>query len=208
LDLAPAVLDQLFRFSSLLLHWNRSINLTRICSPTAIASRHIVDSLSVVPHLGPGWTLLDVGSGAGFPGIPVAVARPDLKVTLLEASRKKTAFLRSACRDLGLASCRVVLGRSDDLQLAAMIGEMDAAVSRAAMPPAEWLASGARMVKPGGMVVAMAAGRAPLPPPGLPSPLPRAGNHDKISELHEIRAIEYAIPSGECRHLLVVTRPG
>src|SRR5216683_2981492 len=81
LRLSPEQLQRLGRHVDLLLKWNRSINLTSITDPDEVVEKHVLDSLAVVPVL-PSGSLLDAGSGAGFPGIPAAIARPDLEVVL------------------------------------------------------------------------------------------------------------------------------
>ena len=93
--------ERLYRHQELLVKWNKKINLTTVTSMEAAARRHYVESLFVVNHLpAEPLSLLDLGSGAGFPGIPIAVARPDVRVTLAEATQRKAAFLKEATRDL------------------------------------------------------------------------------------------------------------
>jgi 16S rRNA (guanine527-N7)-methyltransferase len=103
------------RHLRLLLQWNRHINLTRITDPHAMVIGHLLDSLlpgGILPERGPA---LDIGSGAGFPGIPLKVIKPDLQMTLLEATRKKVSFLRVLLADLALAQISAVQGRWEDL---------------------------------------------------------------------------------------------
>lgn len=113
LDLAPETVDTLIEFLSLLEKWNRVYNLTAIREQEKWVTYHLLDSLAVVAHL-PQGRLLDVGSGGGFPGIPVAVAQPQRKVTLLDSNQKKGAFLRQAVAELGLSNARVAVERAED----------------------------------------------------------------------------------------------
>src|SRR3979409_337267 len=83
------------RHVDLLLKWNKSINLTAITDPDEVVEKHVLDSLALAPVL-PSGSLLDVGTGAGFPGIPVAIARPELEVVLVDSVQKKVAFLKNA----------------------------------------------------------------------------------------------------------------
>lgn len=115
LELSAGQVSGLEQHYRLLRHWNRRINLTAITDPQQIAERHFGESLWVAKRIGPGaGTVVDVGSGAGFPGIPIAVWNPALTVTLVESVAKKVAFLKETSR--GLANVRVFHGRLEDLQ--------------------------------------------------------------------------------------------
>jgi len=103
LDVPPAILPQLSAYLDLLLKWNARTNLTAIREPEEIVRRHFGESLFAAAHLEPCETLLDLGSGAGFPGLPIALLRPEIRVTLAESQGKKAAFLREAARTLGLS---------------------------------------------------------------------------------------------------------
>jgi 16S rRNA (guanine527-N7)-methyltransferase len=110
----PGVCGQLAVYLELLLKWNSRTNLTAIREPVEIVHRHFGESLLVGANLGKSRTLLDFGSGAGFPGVPVQLMRPDLQVTLAESQGKKAAFLREAVRVLGLQS-EVWAGRVESM---------------------------------------------------------------------------------------------
>jgi len=114
LELPARAREQLTKYVALLAKWNRTYNLTAIRDPLAMVSHHLLDSLVVLPHLPMPLTeprLADAGSGAGLPGIPLAVARPDWRVTLAESNQKKAAFLRQAMIELELANVEVHEGR-------------------------------------------------------------------------------------------------
>lgn len=100
----PAIYDKLFIYHELIMKWNARINLTAIRTPEEIVRRHFGESLFVGVHLGTCGTLLDFGSGAGFPGVPIQLMRPDVQVTLAESHGKKAAFLHEVVRSLGLQS--------------------------------------------------------------------------------------------------------
>ena len=101
----PSLYAQLSDYLDLLLKWNARTNLTAIRDPEEIVRRHFGESLFAAHHLDPAaMTLLDLGSGAGFPGLPIALLRPEITVTLAESQNKKAAFLREAVRTLGLAA--------------------------------------------------------------------------------------------------------
>lgn len=103
LPVASSLAEQLSTYLTLLLKWNTRTNLTAIRKPREIVLRHFADSLFCAQHVSPGTqTLLDFGSGAGFPGIPIALSRPDIQVTLAESQSRKAAFLRESVRALSL----------------------------------------------------------------------------------------------------------
>lgn len=158
--LADAQVATFARYLDLLLKWNRRIKLTSVVEPTGIVEKHFIDSLAVVGELGDAKALVDVGSGAGFPGVPVAIARPSLRVTLVESIHKKAAFLEAARRELALANVEVFVGRMEELIRRER--RFDVAVSRATLPPADWLREGGALVLPGGRLIAMVVPGDPL----------------------------------------------
>lgn len=114
-QLSAGAAAQLDAFLALLLQWNARINLTAVRNPEMIVRRHFAESLFAAEHIPAGVaTLLDFGSGAGFPGIPIAIARPEINVTLAESQNKKAAFLREAVRTLGLRA-EVWAGRVEQM---------------------------------------------------------------------------------------------
>jgi len=108
--LLPAQVGALLDYLELLRQWNRTYNLTAVTDPAEMVVRHLLDSLSVRPFIGAG-RLLDAGTGAGLPGVPLAIACPDLAVTLLDANGKKFRFLRHVRRTLGLGNVTPVQAR-------------------------------------------------------------------------------------------------
>lgn len=101
IDLPEATQQQLLAFRDLLLKWNKTYNLTALRDPEQAISHHLLDSLAILPHVGDG-ALLDVGSGGGLPGIPLAIARPQLAVSMVDTVQKKATFLQQAVIQLGL----------------------------------------------------------------------------------------------------------
>ena len=180
-ELPGGARDKLLQYVALLEKWNRTFNLTAIRDPLEMVSLHLLDSLVVVPHLplsARAATLADVGSGAGLPGIPLAIARPDWQVTLNDSNTKKTAFLRQAVIELCLANVRVHEGRAQDWHPAPRFA---AAISRAFAELSEFVAACRHLVAPGGVLAAM-KGAAPEPSDAwrviaLEVPLLRAERH-------------------------------
>tara|TARA_R110002049_G_scaffold21461_4_gene78597 strand:+ start:942 stop:1568 length:627 start_codon:yes stop_codon:yes gene_type:complete len=116
LDLTELQINQLLTYVQLLDKWNKVYNLTSVRDPQEMISRHILDSLAVLPYLS-GTSMLDVGTGAGLPGIPVAIANPSMAVTLLDSNSKKTRFLQQAKSELGLSNITVVHARVEQAKL-------------------------------------------------------------------------------------------
>jgi 16S rRNA (guanine527-N7)-methyltransferase len=115
IDLAAATLERLEWLGRELLRWNRTHNLTAITDPDDVREKHLADSLTLLPLLGAARRLLDLGSGAGFPGLPVKIARPDLEVVSVDAVGKKIAFQRHVVRTLGLTGFTALHGRGEAL---------------------------------------------------------------------------------------------
>lgn len=113
LALPAAALRQLLAYTALLGKWNRTYNLTAVRDAPSVLGLHVLDSLAVLPYIDAS-PLLDVGSGGGLPGIPLAIARPHLSVTLVDSNSKKTAFLRQAAIELGLVNIAVQAGRIEE----------------------------------------------------------------------------------------------
>jgi len=172
-SLTQAQADALSWLAGELGRWSARMNLTAILDPIEMADKHILDSLSVLRALEPGVsTLLDAGSGAGFPGLPLAVARPELSVTLVDAVAKKVGFLKHAIAQLQLAPrVRAIHLKLQGNPIAEGLRPFDAAVSRALADPARWATLAAPYLKPGGTLVVMAgSGADPVSLPGWTTP--------------------------------------
>lgn len=113
LDIPAAATGTLAKLVGLLDKWNKTYNLTSVRNPRDMVTRHILDSLVILPFLKAG-RLLDVGCGAGFPGLPIAIARAEMPVTLLDSSSKKLRFVRQAVAELGLDNAEVVHARMQE----------------------------------------------------------------------------------------------
>jgi 16S rRNA (guanine527-N7)-methyltransferase len=127
-------LDQFERFTALLLEWNEKFNITRISDPEEIVIRHYLDSLSILSavKIPGGASLIDVGTGGGIPGIPLKIAIPELRLTLLDSVRKKLTFAEVVAADLALKDVRFVHARAEDAgRDKALRGRFDFCVSRA-----------------------------------------------------------------------------
>jgi len=143
--------SKLLQHLELVAKWNRVHNLTAIRDGDKAVSAHLLDSLAILPYLrGP--RVLDAGSGAGFPGIPIALTRPELHVDLLDSSHKKCAFLRQAVAELRLTNASVVCER---LASWSPNQAFDCIVSRALAEIRDLIALTAHLLAPGGVIAAM-----------------------------------------------------
>jgi 16S rRNA (guanine527-N7)-methyltransferase len=159
LDLPGGARECLLDYMALLVKWNRTYNLTAIRDPLAMVGHHLLDSLAVLPHLplAAAGSIADAGSGAGLPGIPLAIARPDWRVTLAEASQKKAAFLRQAVIELHLGNVEVHEGRVEAWRPQPLF---DVVISRAFAALADFIAACRHLLAPAGVLAAM-TGAAP-----------------------------------------------
>ena len=124
-------LDRFEIYHRLLSEWNEKMNLTAITDPVAVAEKHFADSLAALPYLKPGMKVVDVGTGAGFPGVPLLIMEPGLELTLADSLQKRLTFLDALLKELGLKAA-LVHGRAEDLGQSKLYREQyDAALSRA-----------------------------------------------------------------------------
>lgn len=151
LDLPEGGEAKLLAYLALLDKWNRVYNLTAVRDVERMVSHHLLDSLAAVPFL-QGESVLDVGSGGGLPGIPLAIARPELPVTLIDSIAKKTAFLLQVKAELGLDNLNVVTSRVEDFQ---PDGHFDVITSRAFSDLKEFVTLTRHLLKPAGRWLAM-----------------------------------------------------
>ena len=152
LDLPPSAQERLLAFAALLGKWNRVYNLTALRDETQVISHHLLDSLAVLPHLGDAKRLADIGSGGGLPGIPLAIARPQLPVALVESNQKKSAFEQQAKIELGLANVSVHCERAEAWQPEE---KCDVVISRAFSDLAEFVKLTGHLLAEGGVLLAM-----------------------------------------------------
>lgn len=155
LDCSLAVQARLRDYVTLLEKWNRVYNLTAVREPTEMVTRHLLDSLAVLPYLR-GTRVLDVGTGAGLPGIPLAIVDqefcPGREYVLLDSNSKKTRFVQQAVAELGLSNVKVVHGRAEDFQPDQLF---DVVISRAFASVADMLKNSGQHCAKNGVILAM-----------------------------------------------------
>jgi len=190
LHLDPALAEPLARYLALMLRWNATYNLTAIRDPREMVTKHLLDSLAMAPFVAGIPTLADLGTGPGLPGIPLAIAVPGLRVTLVESAGKKARFMREAIRHLGLGNAEVAESRIEALDRP---GEFSAITARALATLPQILSLGGHLLAPGGVLLAMKGIRPDDEIAGLPAGW----------ALHGIHPL--AVPGlGAERHLVVV----
>lgn len=151
LNVAPDAQQRMLDYLALVEKWNKAYNLTAVREPAKMLTHHLLDSLAVLPHVR-GDRVLDVGSGAGLPGIPLALACPQRQFTLLDSNHKKTTFLRQAVIELKLANVEVVCDRVETWTSAQ---PYDTVVSRAFSDLPEFLKLAGKLCAKTGVVLAM-----------------------------------------------------
>ena len=193
--LPPGAGDKLAAYLELLAKWNRTYNLTAIREPEKMVTHHVLDSLAVLPHLqdpklAKSLSLLDVGSGAGLPAVPLAIARPAWRVVALDSSQKKGTFVRQAASELSLANLEAVVSRVEGYLPVTLF---DVVISRAFSDLATFAESSARHLVPGGRLVAMKGVR----PDEEIAQLPPA--------YHVVETVPLAVPGIDAaRHLVIM----
>ena len=145
----PAMFESLLDYVELLERWNAAYNLTAVRAPQAMIASHLLDSLAVTPFVR-GDTIADVGSGAGLPGIPLAIYSPERRIVLVDSNGKKARFLREAVRELRLANVRVEAQRVE-----AVRGTFDTVTARAFASLADMLRLSGHLLAPDGMLLAL-----------------------------------------------------
>jgi 16S rRNA (guanine527-N7)-methyltransferase len=189
LDLSDHVQHQLINFLHLLVKWNRAYNLTAVRQPEQMVTRHLLDSLVIGPYI-QGPRILDVGTGAGLPGIPLALAYPNCQFTLLDSSGKKIRFVTQAVAELGLVNVDVVQSRVEAYQPAS---RFDTVTARAYSSIEELVKQTAHLLADGGQYLIMKGAYPVAEVEAMP-----AGYH--LEAIHQLQ-----VPRLDAqRHLLVV----
>jgi 16S rRNA (guanine527-N7)-methyltransferase len=207
--LPPASLEALASYLGLILETNRAFNLTAVTDPEEAWQRHILESLALARMLRRGEAVVDIGSGAGLPGVPLALALPDCRLTLLESSAKKAGFLAKTAAALGLGNVTVLHARAEEAaRRPGLRGAFDAAVSRAVGSLAELVELSLPLLRVGGRMLAVkgkgagdeaaAAGNALELVGGSPGRLlpllPAAGGESQVVEILKDRGTPEKYP--------------
>ena len=199
-ELSGAQADQLVRFAALLVRWNAVHNLTAISSLASILSHHLLDSLAILPRMSSIFgekhcRVLDVGSGGGLPGIPLAITRPQWQVTVVDKVEKKAAFLTQAKLELGLSNLDCLHARVEDVDAP----PFDLIVSRAFSSLEDFVRVSAHLLAPGGWWGAMKG----VYPSAELAELARA-----MPDVRVVDVVKLDVPRLDAeRHLILLQRP-
>ena len=191
LGLPEALAPRLLEYLALLHRWNRAYNLTAIRDPREMLGKHLLDSLAMHPFVA-GESLADLGTGPGLPGIPLAIAKPELRVALVESNGKKARFLREAVRVLGLDNARVLESRAEAVEEP---GAFQLLTARALDRLAGIIAVGGHLLSDDGRLLAMKGVR----PDAEMAQLPAGW---RVSAVHALRVPGLLAE----RHLIEITR--
>ena len=198
LKISPQQAQQFQTYMELLLEWNEKMNLTSITQPEAVVEKHFLDSLTLLSwgKLKEGARVIDVGTGAGFPGIPLKILRPDVDLTLLDGTLKRLNFLGEVCRALRISATRVHK-RAEEAGLTKTMRErFDLATARAVAPLPVLAEYCMPLVKMKGCFIAMKG-------PGVREELEGAQNALDILGSGEPQVLSLTLPGGEERNLVV-----
>jgi 16S rRNA (guanine527-N7)-methyltransferase len=196
-DLVGEALERIARFLEVLTLWNRGTRLTGERDTHEIVRKHVVDSLAPARHLPPRGLIVDVGAGAGFPGVVLAALRPEQPAVLIEARRRRASFLGEVIRTIPLPRARVVEGRAEDVGREPGIANSGAFVIARAIRLDTFLPLAASLLGAEGLAIAM---QTPHVAPASADRLARC------SRLEVIGHDDYVLPAGERRRLLLFRR--
>lgn len=185
------------RFLGLLLKWNRAFNLTTVIDPIEVYEKHFADSVVPIRYIYEHERIVDIGTGAGFPGIPIKILRESVDVTLVEATAKKVSFCEHVIRELALQGIKIVQGRAEAKDLQKNLGRFDVVISRATLKLPEYVRVGSQYVKNGGRLIAMLGA-------GWVDDLDDAISDVKKAGLKLTTTYEYILPVSESKRALLI----
>ena len=193
-------LEQFFAYMNLLIEWNEKMNLTAIVEPNEIILKHFIDSITILKEIDNNSKIIDVGTGAGFPGVPLSIMNPTLKITLADSLNKRLIFLQEVVNQLGLKNIEIIHARAEELGKNKKYREnFDAATSRAVANLSTLSEYLIPLVKVGGKIISMKAG-------GAQEEIEAAKKAIKIlgGEIEEIE--EFKLPQTEIERTIILIK--
>ncbi|MFH1874552.1 MAG: 16S rRNA (guanine(527)-N(7))-methyltransferase RsmG [Pseudomonadota bacterium] len=189
--------DKLYeQYADLILKWRESADLTAADTRQELIEKHFLDAKAVVPFLGKIKSLIDLGTGAGLPGLPIKLEKPHLRVVLLDSRRKKINFLEQVIHELNLTKIEAIQGRAEDPKLIKKLGKFDAAICRATWSLNVLLTNASNFLGPGGRCLAMKG-------PNWERELIEARSIIDEHGFQLTQTHQYNLPGGEKRSLLI-----
>lgn len=188
--------DQIKKYYDLLKKWNSKINLMSVSDEDEFIDKHVEDAHALIAHLKDVESLVDLGAGAGVPGIIIKIERPSIDVTLVEATRKKVSFCEEAIRSLNLENIRAIWGNAEDEGLMKGLGAFDVSVSRATWDLETFVPIGSKYIDIDGRCIAMKGS-------SWRAELEKAEDVIDDSGLVHERDVEYVLKGGEKRCLVI-----
>ena len=185
------------QYLGLLLKWSRAYNLTAITDPMEVYEKHFSDSATPLEFIPKNAKLADIGTGAGFPGMPIKILRDDINVTLIDSTMKKTNFCEHVIRELGLKGIKVVVGRAEDANIRNAVGKFDVIISRATLKLPKFAGIGAPYIKKGGKLIAMMGA-------AWSDELDAGMAAMKKAELKLVKVHEYVLPISQSKRALLI----
>jgi len=190
-----------YEYMNILIEWNEKMNLTTIINPTDIITKHFLDSLTILKHIKDGSSIIDIGTGAGFPGIPLKIYREDTRITLLDSLNKRIVFLEEVINTLRMKNIQAIHARAEEFgRLSEYREQYDIATSRAVSSLNSLLEYMSPFIKVGGKLICMKG-------PKLMEELDESKNAMKELGLEVVNLEQIALPNMEMeRNLLIVKK--
>lgn len=191
--------EQFSKYREILLYYNEKFNLTAITDPYEIAVKHFLDSVVGEKHIPQGATVVDIGSGAGFPAVPLKIYRPDLKITMLDSLAKRVRFLEEVVKTLGFSNAESIHIRAEDAAKGTFRESFFVAVARAVAPLATLAEYALPLVKVGGKFIAYKG-------PDVEEELAAGEKAVKVLGGRILSSEKYLLPEGSGRSLIVIEK--
>jgi len=188
---------QFEQYLGMLLKWNRAYNLTALTDPMEVYEKHFSDSAVPLQFIDKDVKLADIGTGAGFPGVPIKILRNDVNVTLIDSTSKKVNFCEHVIRELGLKGIKVIDGRAEDKGMLKKAGKFDVVISRATLKLPSFIKVGAPYLKAKGKLIAMVG-------VSWPDQLDKALPQIKKAKLKLTKVHEYVLPISQSKRALLI----
>ena len=189
-------IEKLFQFEEKVIETNEKFNLTNITTEPDFTIKHIIDSLVGIPHIPEGAKLLDIGTGAGFPSMPIAISRPDLKIEAIDSTEKKIGFVNQSAKELGVSNIKAISIRAEEMP---KDNKYDCVVARAVAALPILLELAMPIINVGGLFIAYKA---------TEDELTDSANALKVLNSKVEKTVSLTLPNGDNRCLIIIKKLG